>query len=81
MKTIKILSLLFLTLIFSCNQVEDLLCDQVIKQVTKEYKEEIGQVENSTNLTVQEKEEQINILITERDKEIVELKEECKDVL
>lgn len=77
MKTIKTIAVLLLFLSFSCDVVEEKICDVAIKQVEDEYEEWILEVQNDTNLSDEEIEEEIRILNEELQAEIKELRDDC----
>lgn len=77
MKTIKTIAVLLLFLSFSCDVVEEKICDVAIKQVEDEYEEWILEVQNDTNLSDEEIEEEIRTLNEELQAEIKELRDDC----
>lgn len=77
MKTIKSIAVLLLFMSFSCDVVEDKVCDVAIDQLEDEYKEWILEIENDTTLSDEEKEDRINELNNEKNLEIKELRDNC----
>ena len=77
MKIIKIATLCLIFLMMSCGAAEDLACDILVKQIEKEYRRSIEDVDNDDTLTAEDKATSISDLIAERDDLIVEAKEDC----